>query len=43
MLCHVSADQPIVVARDGKPVKVDLHTMRTLREEHAQYGQINNE
>ncbi len=40
---HRRAGKPIVVARGGKPVKVDPNTVRTVREEHAQYGQSKNE
>ena len=35
---HRRAGKPIVVARDGKPVKVDPKTVRTVREERAEYG-----
>ena len=35
---HRKAGKPIVVARDGKPVKVDPNTVRTVREERAAYG-----
>ena len=35
---HRRAGKPIVVARDGKPVKVDPQTVRTVREERAEYG-----
>ena len=36
---HRRAGKPIVVARDGKPVKVDPRTVRTVREERAKYGE----
>ena len=36
---HRRAGKPIVVARDGKPVKVDPKTVRTVREERAEYGE----
>ena len=36
---HRRAGKSIVVARDGKPVKVDPNTVRTVREERAAYGQ----
>jgi hypothetical protein len=35
---HRRAGKPIVVARNGKPVKVDPNTVRTVREERADYG-----
>jgi len=35
---HRRAGKSIVVARDGKPVKVDPRTVRTVREERAEYG-----
>ncbi len=35
---HRRAGKPIVVARDGKPVKVDPKTVRTVREERADNG-----
>lgn len=35
---HRRAGRPIVVARDGKPVRVDPNTVRTVREERAEYG-----
>ena len=35
---HRKAGKSIVVARDGKPVKVDPNTVRTVREERAPYG-----
>jgi hypothetical protein len=35
---HRRAGKPIVVARDGKPVRVDPNTVRTVREERAEYG-----
>lgn len=35
---HRRAGMPIVVARDGKPVKVDPHTVQTVREECEEYG-----
>ena len=35
---HRRAGKPIVVARNGKPVKVDPKTVRTVREERAEYG-----
>ena len=34
---HRRAGKPIVVARDGKPVRVDPNTVRTVREERAEY------
>jgi hypothetical protein len=34
---HRRAGQPIVVARDGKPARVDPNTVRTVREERARY------
>ena len=34
---HRRAGRPIVVARDGKPVKVDPNTVRTVREEREEY------
>jgi sulfur carrier protein ThiS len=36
---HRRTGKPIVVARDGKPVKVDPKTVRTVREERAEYGE----
>jgi hypothetical protein len=39
---HRRAGKPIVVARDGKPVRVDPNTVRTVREERAQYGEEEN-
>jgi len=35
---HRRVGKPIVVACDGKPVKVDPRTVRTVREERAPYG-----
>jgi len=35
---HRCAGKLIVVARDGKPVKVDPKTVRTVREERDEYG-----
>ena len=35
---HRKAGKTIVVARDGKPVKVDPDTVRTVREDRAPYG-----
>lgn len=35
---HRRAGKLIVVARDGKPVSVDPKTVRTVREERANYG-----
>ena len=35
---HRRAGKPIVVARDGKPVRVDPNIVRTVREERAEYG-----
>jgi len=35
---HRRAGKPIVVARDGKPVRVDPHTIKTVREEQAEYS-----
>jgi hypothetical protein len=35
---HRRMGKPIVLARDGKPVKVDPHTVRTVREVRAAYG-----
>jgi len=35
---HRRAGKSIVVARDGKPVRVDPNTVRTVREERAEYG-----
>ena len=42
---HRRAGKPIVVARDGKPVRVDPNTVRTVREERAEYeaGKKNRE
>jgi hypothetical protein len=40
---HRRGGKLIVVARDGKPVKVDPNTVRTVREERARYGHIHNE
>lgn len=37
---HRRAGKPIVVARDGKPVKVDPNTVQTVREERAKYGRV---
>ena len=34
---HRRAGRPIVVARDGKPVSLDPHAVRTVREEPAIY------
>ena len=39
---HRRAGKPIVVARDGKPVRVDPNTVRTVREERARYGTEEN-
>jgi len=39
---HRRAGKPIVVARDGKPVRVDPNTVRTVREERAPYGTEEN-
>jgi sulfur carrier protein ThiS len=36
---HRRTGRSIVVARDGKPVKVDPNTVRTVREERAEYGE----
>ena len=36
---HRRAGKTIVVARDGKPVRVDPKTVRTVREERAEYGE----
>jgi hypothetical protein len=38
---HRKAGKPIVVARAGKPVKVDPNTVRTVREEGVAYGSSN--
>ena len=38
---HRKAGKSIIVARDGKPVKVDPNTVRTVREERAAYGADN--
>jgi len=35
---HRRTGKSIVVARDGKPVEVDPNTVRTVREERAEYG-----
>ncbi len=35
---HRRAGKPIVVARDGKPVIVDPNTVKTVREESAEYS-----
>lgn len=35
---HRRAGKSIVVARDGKPVRVDPNTVRTVREERPKYG-----
>lgn len=42
---HRRAGSPIVVARDGKPARVDPNTVRTVREERAEYegGEKNRE
>lgn len=40
---HRKTGKPIVIARDGKPVKVDPNTVRTVREEHANYGTRNGQ
>jgi hypothetical protein len=39
---HRRAGKPIVVARDGKPVRIDPNTVRTVREERAHYGTEEN-
>ncbi len=36
---HRRAGKPIVVARDGKPVRVDPNSVRTVREQRAEYGE----
>lgn len=46
---HRRTGKPIVVARDGKPVRVDPNTVKTVREEQAEYrtgqmqGKVANE
>ncbi len=35
---HRHNNRQIVVARDGKPVRVDPHSVRTVREHPAAYG-----
>ena len=35
---HRRSGKPIVVARDGKPVRVDPNTVRTVRENPPDYG-----
>ncbi len=39
---HRRAGKPIVVARDGKPVRIDPNSVRTVREERGQYGTEEN-
>ena len=39
---HRRAGKPIVVARDGKPVRVDPNTVRTVREVRVRYGTEEN-
>ena len=38
---HRRSGKPIVVARDGKPVRVDPNTVRTVRENSPDYGAEN--
>lgn len=35
---HRKAGKSIVVARDGKPTRVDPSTVKTVREQRAEYG-----
>ncbi len=35
---HRKAGKPIVIAHDGKPVKVNTNTVQTVREERAADG-----